>query len=918
MADLRYQVQVDTRGATQNLQQLQGRLGGLQTAFGGLRSALGALAFGAAIRSAVGFAAAVNDTSTATNVARQSILGLGQALTTNGGQASKATDAVQRFSLTMGQAAEGGKSAQAAFASVGISLSELGTLDESELLARTIEGLGSIEDSGRRAAIQAQIFGKTMQGVNAAGLAGDFRRLASEQERNAEAVRKAGEAQDKLNAATNRFQIAVVASLEPIITAFNKISDEQLATIAESIVKIAVALGSLAAAAKVLSLLGAALVGLKGYAILAAGGLAAMTRTGTILVSQLGYFARAVRSATGVLGVLKEIGVFVFTLLTKRLVFFVRALAQMVPFIAAVSAGFYVLNEAVKAITGTSITEWIGKATRAVGEFFGLVDNAPTLKIEMDPNLEKDLKIQEDAISRRTVVNQLLEDERKKVAEISTAYRKQTSDFAEKFDLQTRLTRMTEEQRLVEETMAEAQKNYLDAITPLLTRIQELKASTNESDREAIPLLQQGIASITAEYNEQLPALRRLINARLEEMSIQKEQARLEELATQAANRRMAVEESVRDIMLDGQRKIRDAYNDLALQGLSGIERALKQIEIEERRVAEAARERVAAQFGDNDPDGLVRAMNEIARASDEIVRRRQAAAAAIYQEQQSFSNGWRRAWAEYADSANNASQLAFNVFRTATKGMEDALVNFVKTGKFEWRSFVADILEQLLRARIQQGIASLGQSLGLGNLFGGPSGSQGGAGRGASPTAPLFVQDVSNAAGIAGGGVIAQQQAAMAQQTQSMFSKMGEIMGTIGTHISSAMGSIGKVISGLVGSLGSIMGSVMKGMGSALSGIGSMIMSMIRAIVGMFGGYFADGGVLPRGQFGIVGERGPEIITGPATVTPMSGIGGGTQVIYNINAVDARSFQQLLAQDPGLIFALTEQGRKSLAGSRR
>jgi hypothetical protein len=85
-----------------------------------------------------------------------------------------------------------------------------------------------------------------------------------------------------------------------------------------------------------------------------------------------------------------------------------------------------------------------------------------------------------------------------------------------------------------------------------------------------------------------------------------------------------------------------------------------------------------------------------------------------------------------------------------------------------------------------------------------------------------------------------------------------------------------------------------------------------------MFGGYFADGGVLPRGQFGIVGERGPEIITGPATVTPMSGIGGGTQVIYNINAVDARSFQQLLASDPGLIFALTEQGRKSLAGSRR
>jgi phage-related minor tail protein len=256
-------------------------------------------------------------------------------------------------------------------------------------------------------------------------------------------------------------------------------------------------------------------------------------------------------------------------------------------------------------------------------------------------------------------------------------------------------------------------------------------------------------------------------------------------------------------------------------------------------------------------------------------------------------------------------------VFRTATKGMEDALVGFVKTGKFEWRSFVADILEQLLRAQIQQGIASLGASLGLGNLFGAPGGGGAAANtRGATPTSPLFVQDVAGSSGITGG--LNAQQAAMTQQTQSIFSRMGEVMSTIGSYLGGAMKSISGVISILVGSLSGIMGSVIKGMGSALSGIGSMIMSLVRSIVSMFGGYFADGGVLPRGQFGIVGERGPEIITGPATVTPMSGIGGGTQVIYNINAVDARSFQQLLAQDPGLIFALTEQGRKSLAGSRR
>jgi len=40
--------------------------------------------------------------------------------------------------------------------------------------------------------------------------------------------------------------------------------------------------------------------------------------------------------------------------------------------------------------------------------------------------------------------------------------------------------------------------------------------------------------------------------------------------------------------------------------------------------------------------------------------------------------------------------------------------------------------------------------------------------------------------------------------------------------------------------------------------------------------------------------------------------------VTYNINAVDAVSFQTLLARDPGLIYALTEQGRSRAPVRRR
>ena len=44
---------------------------------------------------------------------------------------------------------------------------------------------------------------------------------------------------------------------------------------------------------------------------------------------------------------------------------------------------------------------------------------------------------------------------------------------------------------------------------------------------------------------------------------------------------------------------------------------------------------------------------------------------------------------------------------------------------------------------------------------------------------------------------------------------------------------------------------------------------------------------------------------------------GGGGNVTYNINAVDAMSFKQMLAQDPTFLHAVAEQGRRRLPGGR-
>lgn len=162
---------------------------------------------------------------------------------------------------------------------------------------------------------------------------------------------------------------------------------------------------------------------------------------------------------------------------------------------------------------------------------------------------------------------------------------------------------------------------------------------------------------------------------------------------------------------------------------------------------------------------------------------------------------GWKEAFKEYSEAANNAAQNAKDLFTTATRGMEDAIVDFAKTGKLSFRSLLQDIAEQLLRSQIRQLMA---------NLFGG---------------------------GVGGG----------------------------------AQG-------------GSFLGN-------------------------LFGGFFAQGGYIGQGKFGIVGERGPELVNGPANITP--GVGSSGAVTYNINAVDVDSFRNLVASDPQFIHAVVQQGQQ-------
>jgi hypothetical protein len=81
---------------------------------------------------------------------------------------------------------------------------------------------------------------------------------------------------------------------------------------------------------------------------------------------------------------------------------------------------------------------------------------------------------------------------------------------------------------------------------------------------------------------------------------------------------------------------------------------------------------------------------------------------------------------------------------------------------------------------------------------------------------------------------------------------------------------------------IGDLIGGAAKG-----DGAGSALAGGLLKGAGLFAGFFARGGKIPAGQFGIAGENGPEVVEGPATVTP--GRGGSSILVQVFNSSPER-----------------------------
>ena len=60
----------------------------------------------------------------------------------------------------------------------------------------------------------------------------------------------------------------------------------------------------------------------------------------------------------------------------------------------------------------------------------------------------------------------------------------------------------------------------------------------------------------------------------------------------------------------------------------------------------------------------------------------------------------------------------------------------------------------------------------------------------------------------------------------------------------------------------------------------------------------YADGGHIAAGKSGITGEAGPELISGPATVTPMADLGSKPNVNITIQSIDTQTGTEFLLKN--------------------
>jgi lambda family phage tail tape measure protein len=868
MATTNAQIDISVNGL-EKLDKLQTGLNTVTSKFSGFKTMIAGLGVAALGKSILQMADDLQDLSNSTGIATARLIEFKKALTVSGGQAEAMPNAINQFIRSIDEAAQGSVKAQNSFAELGISINDLRTQSEQQLLGNVLKGIAAIEDPARRAGLMMEYFGKSFKTVDPRELNDRLTATAGSADKYAESLKRAAELNDQLATAQGTLKLAFLETFSPVLgllVNFNKSIEEGKASI-DTLVTVMKVLATAVAVAFAFTAVGAA-------------------------VRIIGTIGRGVGSLISLFGGMGTAVSSVF-----------RATGPVMTALRGVGGAIAAIGAGIATVLGLSKDTGGGAGAGRGGQ------GGPTAEELKKYNAEQKAAADE-AARQRDVDTKARDNAIRQVRDITSEYQKQNKFSLERLNLETELIGKSDEEKASRQAQFDLMKQFTDLQDSLIKK----RDTLSKEEQYLVPLYNEQLKAVEALYKTQSKSLDEILSKQMLANYAEKERQN----TIDQINKSLERQAIYGDQLVAANDKLKQIEFEGKIEGLNDVQKQIARINEEARLGALQAGRAIAATYEGLDLSAEQSA--ELARKLEEVQKRYKGIAdqqIGNLQQSRTFASGWKKAFQEYSDSAKNASENARNFFNKTLSGMEDLIVNFAKTGKFEWKSFVASMAEELLRSQIRQSFASImegmSNSMGGGGImdtisgllgFGGGSGST----KGQSANNPLYVIDI--AGGGAGGGAFGGGGGVFGGGQPGgggIFSGISNVFSGITDTISNIGSSIGNVFSGISDSVGSIFGGGGGGGGgffdSITSGIGSL-----------FDGFFANGGNIGAGKFGIVGERGPEFVGGPASVTPM-GMGGS--VTYNINAVDAASFKALVAADPGFIHAVAMAGANSIPGRR-
>jgi lambda family phage tail tape measure protein len=695
MADLSYTVDVNTTSAQRNLDSLNSKVDKVNKTFASFKSVIAGLAIGSFISQTFQFADAMQDLSDATNIGTDAILGFGSAVAQSGGTADKAQLGLLKFVETIGEAADGGLKAQQALKTVGITLQDLRTLSEEQLLDKAINGLANIEGAGARSAAQLDLFGKALRGVSAQGVAGLFAGATASSTQYAASIKSAAQAQQNFETVIKTLQIEVLRALKPISDIAAGLLDMGKATksFISAVFDIAVVVGTFFAIGKAIQLLITAFKYLALGPVLVKQGFDALKRTFDILVYQFGKIAKEGKITDKTLE-----GI------SKRFHWLGVGINEIVK-------GMGILAGAFVAFYKVAVPE--GAQQKISGLFDKLKE---MLGFKSDGKVTEDMKKQEAAAAN---AKDALEKRRKEIEESAGAFRKQNNEMIDQLNIEKMLVGKSQEYSEVIRAQEEIFKRGADEVD----KLRVAKSLLGDKEQELAPIYDEQIAKVQAQINVDAERIKNSIEG-LQGLKLL-EQDRLNNIQrmTDALEKQKQLDASILQIRQQTQGQLDDTSFQKQQMGRNPLEQQFASIQESARKAALEAGRAFAEQFnledmGAADAKKLADGLALIADRYRAIAE----AQTANLEASRSWEQGWKTAFDSYMDNATNAATKAGEAFSSITSNMNSAIDNFVESGKFKFSDLARSIIQDLIKIELKSQATKLlsGASSFLGSLFGG------------------------------------------------------------------------------------------------------------------------------------------------------------------------------------------------------